>query len=144
MDIAEETIKPKKGQDLLKQIFESQAIVEKEFGKVEGIPERLLFGNAKNLHLPETCRHINDNIFWRMVQEINEAVVALRNAKTWRQTTYFTDINEYYDEIADIMIYFINACLASGIDPDPTASVATKLKFSPSFGVSSKNKGTFS
>lgn len=125
MDISE--IKQQKiSGDLLKAIFQKQAEVEKEFGLVEGIPERLLFGKIENLHLPEVCRHINDNIYWRMVQEINEAVVALKNAKTWRQTKYFTDVNEYLDEVADIMIYFINACLASGIDAETLAQTVLK------------------
>lgn len=128
MNITEVETQKIKG-DLLTAMFDAQAEVEKEFALVEGIPERLVFGKAKDLHLPETCQHINDKIMWRMVQEINEAVVALRNAKTWRQSKYFTDINEYYDEIADIMIYFINACFASGISPaELTQIVLKKIK----------------
>jgi hypothetical protein len=61
-----------------------------------------------------------------MVQEINEAVVALRNAKTWRKSKYFTDVNEYLDEVADIFIYFVNACLASGITPEHLAQIVMK------------------
>lgn len=125
MDISEQKEVEIEG-DLLKAMFEEQSKVEKEFALVEGIPERLAFGKLENLHLPETCRHINDNIYWRLVQEVNEAVVALRNAKTWRQSKYFTDINEYLDEVADIQIYFINACLASGISPDLLAQTVLK------------------
>jgi len=112
--------------DLLKKIFDIQAQVERKFILKEGVPERLAFGEIKNLHLPETCRHINDNILWRMVQEINEAVVALKNGKTWRETKYFTDVNEYLDEVADIMIYFINLCLASGIDEEELTKIVIK------------------
>lgn len=116
-------------QDLLKQVFNAQSEVEKDFAIVEGFPERLIFGKLENLHHPEVCRHINDNIFWRMVQEINEAVVALKNAKTWRKAKYFTDVNEYLDEVADIYIYFINACLASGISPELlTETVLKKIE----------------
>jgi molybdopterin-guanine dinucleotide biosynthesis protein len=117
MDISTKSIKIEKDKDLLLQMFEKQSEVERDFAIVEGFPERLIFGKLTNLHHPEVCRHINDNILWRMVQEINEAVVALKNAKTWRQSKYFTDVNEYLDEVADIQIYFINLCLASGIDP---------------------------
>lgn len=117
MDISEKNVQIDTKKDLLVQIFEHQAEVEKKFALVEGIPERLAFGRIENLHHPEICQHINDRILWRMVQEINEAVVALRNAKQWRQTNYATDVNEYLDEVSDILIYFINLCLASGITP---------------------------
>jgi hypothetical protein len=117
MDISNQNVAIEQGKDLLEQMFEKQTEVEKKFALVEGIPERLAFGKLENLHHPEVCQHINDRILWRMVQEINEAVVALRNAKTWRQSKYLTDLNEYLDEVADIQIYFINLCLASGIDP---------------------------
>jgi len=126
MNIKDEPIKADPKKDLLIQMFKAQEEVEKKFGEIEGFPTRLLFGDGKNLHSPEVCKHINNNIFWRMIQEINEAVVALNNAKTWRQTKYFTDINEYYDEVADIMIYFINACFASGIDPELLATLVLK------------------
>jgi len=118
MDISEKESEINTGQDYLLQMFTKQADAEKEFGLVEGIPERMLFGKLENLHHPEVCAHINDRVLWRMVQEINEAVVALRNAKTWRQSKYATDVHEYLDEVADIMIYFINLCLASGISPE--------------------------
>lgn len=115
--------------DFLLSIFDAQREAEKEFAEVEGIPHRLAFGKLDNLHHPEVCRHINDNIYWRLVQEVNEAVVALKNAKTWRQTKYFTDVHEYLDEVADIMIYFVNACLASGIDPEMlTKTVLKKIQ----------------
>ena len=117
MNISEKKTKVDSSKDLLMQMFEAQAEVEKEFAIVEGFPERMIFGKLENLHHPEICRHINDNILWRMVQEINEAVIALKNAKAWRKAKYFTDVHEYLDEVADIMIYFINLCYASGIDP---------------------------
>lgn len=112
--------------DLLKALFEAQSKVEKEWAIVEGFPERLVFGKLDHLHHPEVCKHINDNILWRMSQEIHEAVVALKNAKTWRQSKYLTDVNEYLDEVADIFIYFINLCLASGIDPEDLAQIVMK------------------
>ena len=117
MDISKKKTQVDHKKDLLVQMFAKQKEIEKDFSVIEGIPERLVFGKLENLHHPEVCGHINDRILWRMVQEINEAVVALKNAKTWRQTKYMTDVNEYLDEVSDIMIYFINLCLASGIDP---------------------------
>jgi hypothetical protein len=129
MNISEIKVEVDPKKDLLLQLFEAQTEVEKEFALVEGFPERLVFGKLENLHHPEVCKHINDNIIWRIVQESNEAVVALRNAKTWRQTQYLTDVNEFLDEVADIFIYFINLCLASGISPKLLVqSVLKKIK----------------
>lgn len=128
MNLSDVKIKKEKG-DKLEILFRKQAEVEKDFAIIEGFAERLIFGKLENLHHPETCRHITDNILWRMTQEIHEAVIALRNAKTWRQTKYLTDVNEYLDEVADIMIYFINLCLASGIDPNKlTDTVLRKIE----------------
>ena len=129
MNISEKKNKVDDKKDLLIQMFEKQAEVEKDFAIVEGFPERLIFGKLENLHHPEVCKHINDNILWRMVQEIIEATIALKNAKTWRKAKYFTDVHEYLDEVADIMIYFINLCYASGIDPKLlTDSVLKKIE----------------
>lgn len=129
MDVSEKTIDVSEVADLLELMFNTQHEVEKDFALVEGIPERLVFGKLENLHHPEICKHINDNILWRMVQEIIEATIALKNAKSWRQSKYMTDVNEYLDEVADIMIYFINLCLASGIDPKLlTESVLKKIQ----------------
>lgn len=129
MDIGEKQVVVDTTKDLLVQMFEKQSEVEKDFAIVEGYPERLIFGKLENLHHPEVCRHINDQILWRLVQEVCEATVALKNAKTWRKAKYMTDVNEYLDEMADIQIYFINACLASGIDPNLlTATVLKKIE----------------
>jgi len=118
MNISEKKIKADKSKDLLLQMFDAQKSVEEDFAIVEGFPERLVFGKLEHLHRPEVCRHINDQVLWRMVQEIVEATIALKNAKTWRQSKYLTDVHEYLDEVADIMIYFINLCFASGITPE--------------------------
>lgn len=112
--------------DHLVAMFDKQSQAEKEFGIIEGFPERLIFGKLENLHHPDVCQHINNNVLWRMTQEIHEAVIALRNAKKWRQTKYLTDVNEYLDEVADIMIYFINLCLASGIDYEMLTQIVLK------------------
>lgn len=125
MDISEKKDK-KLEPDVFKQMLDAQKIAEKEFAKVEGFPEHLVFGEQKNLHDPKVCAHINDKILWRMVQEIAEATVALKNAKHWRQSKYFTDVNEYLDEVADVFIYFMNLMYASGISQQDLAQAVLK------------------
>ena len=112
--------------DLLVRLFALQTLAEKDFALIEGFPERLVFGKLENLNHPEVCKHISVNILWRLVQEVAEATVALQNAKTWRQSKYLTDVNEYLDEVADIQIYLINLCLASGIDANLLSQIVAK------------------
>lgn len=126
MNISEKKIKITGSENFLQLMFDKQTEVEKDFSSIEGFPLHHVLGKLENLHHPDVCKHINNNILWRMVQEIAEATVALKNAKTWRQAKYMTDVNEYLDEVADIMIYFINMCLASGIDPKLLTEIVLK------------------
>ena len=127
MNISEQQEQKLEG-DLLQLMFQKQTEIEKLFAVVEKFPESLVLGKLENLHLPETCKHIQQNILWRMTEEIHELSVALKNGKNWRQTHYYTDLNEALDEVADVMIYFINLCLAAGISPDLlTQSVLKKI-----------------
>ena len=112
--------------DLLKSLFKLQSAAERDFAIVEGFPERLVFGKLENLNHPETAAHIDNKILWRIVKETLEASVALQNSKAWRQTYYLTDVNEYLDEVADIMIYTLTLCLASGIDSKLLAQIVAK------------------
>ena len=128
MDITEIKDQTIKG-DKLELLFDTQSKAEKLWAQVEGIPDRLAFGDLKQLHSPEVCKHIQQNILWRMTEEIHELSIALKNGKKWRQSKYFTDINEALDEVADIQIYFINLCLAAGIDSKQlTQLVLKKIK----------------
>lgn len=129
MDISEKKdimLPEAKPGDRLHLMFAKQAEAEKQFAIVEGFPERLVFGKLENLQHPETCKHINDNILWRLVQEVVEATIALKNAKTWRQSKYMTDIHEFLDEVGDIQIYIMNLCMAAGIDPDLLTQIVLK------------------
>ena len=125
MNISEQNDQQIEG-DLLETLFKKQKEVEELFSRIEGIPERLAFGKLENLHLPETCKYIQTNILWRLTEEIHELSVALRNGKNWRKAKYFTDLNEALDEVADVMIYFVNLCLAMGITPEKLTEIVLK------------------
>lgn len=115
--------------DKLDLLFNRQREVESKWASIEGFPERLVFGKLENLHSPEICKHIQQNILWRMTEEVHELSVALKNGKNWRKAKYFTDVNEALDELADIYIYAINLCFAMGIDPKMlTQTILKKIK----------------
>lgn len=125
MNISEEKDEKLKG-DKLDLLFGRQREVESKWAVVEGFPERFVFGKIENLHLPETCKFIQQNILWRLSEEVHELSVALKNGKNWRQSKYLTDVNEALDEVADIGIYFINVCMAMGIEPDHLTQIMLK------------------
>lgn len=125
MNVADTHAKVDKSKDLLVQMFEKQTDVEKEFGVVEGVPERLLFGKLEHISSPETCKYLHE-ILWRMTCEIHELAVATKNAKTWRQSKYLLDANEMLDEVADVSIYLMNFCLAAGITPEKLTEIVLK------------------
>jgi NTP pyrophosphatase (non-canonical NTP hydrolase) len=119
-------------------MFDAQRANEEKFIAVEAEKSDIwtkenVFGTLEDLHLKEKCRFINEQIIFRLIQEACELTVALKNAKTWRKAEYFTDVNEALDEVADIMIYFMNICFAMGIDEElltekVLAKVAVNLK----------------
>lgn len=119
--------------DLLVQMFDQQRINEELFQPIEAKKDQIwskenVFGTLEGLHTKERCKFINEQIVFRLIQEACELTVALKNAKTWRQAEYFTDVNEALDEVADIFIYTMNICLAMGIDPKLlTEKVMTKI-----------------
>jgi len=125
MNISQEKDEKIKG-DKLDAIFKRQQEVEKRWAEIEGFPERLVFGKIENLHHPEVCKFIQQNILWRLTEEVHELSVALKNGKNWRQSKYFTDVNEALDELADIYIYSVNLSLAMGVDPEMLAQTILK------------------
>jgi len=127
MDISDVTkVEIPKGKDKLDLIFETQLEAEKTFALVEGFPERFVFGKLENLNHPEICKHIQQNILWRLTEEIHELSIALKNGKNWRQSKYFTDINEALDELADIQLYVTNLCFAMGVDQKMLTEIVLK------------------
>lgn len=111
--------------DKLEKLFEAQTVVEREFARVEGFPERLAFGKLEHLSSAEVCSHIHQ-LLWRLSCEIHELAVATKNAKQWRKEKYLLDANEALDEVADCWAYMITVCLAMGIDEEKLVEVFLK------------------
>jgi NTP pyrophosphatase (non-canonical NTP hydrolase) len=56
-------------------------------------------------------------LFWYMIEELFEAVNALKNDREWVRTEYEIDRWRIYDEIADALGFFITICRYLGLDP---------------------------
>ena len=57
-------------------------------------------------------------LFWYMIEELFEAVNALKNDREWVRTEYELDLWRMYDEIADALGFFITICRYLKLDPD--------------------------
>jgi NTP pyrophosphatase (non-canonical NTP hydrolase) len=57
-------------------------------------------------------------LFWYMVEELFEAINALKNDRDWVKTEYELDLWRVYDEIADALGFFITICRYLKLDPD--------------------------
>ncbi|TDA41321.1 MAG: hypothetical protein DSO07_05245 [Thermoproteota archaeon] len=57
-------------------------------------------------------------LFWYMIEELFEAVNALKNDRDWVRTEYELDLWRIYDEIADALGFFITICRYLNLDPN--------------------------
>jgi NTP pyrophosphatase (non-canonical NTP hydrolase) len=55
-------------------------------------------------------------LFWFMIEELFEAVNALKNDRDWVRTEYELDLWRVYDEIADALGFFMTICRYLGLD----------------------------
>lgn len=58
--------------------------------------------------------HLKDLAF-RCVTELVEAMECLKN-KPWKLSQVPTDVDHYYEELADALHFFVELCSASGLD----------------------------
>lgn len=57
-------------------------------------------------------------LFWYMIEELFEAINALKNDREWVNTEYELDLWRVYDEIADALGFFITITRYLKLDPD--------------------------
>jgi len=113
--------------DKLEKIFERQKELAEKYHPIE---ERNLGCKLAeypvNLNICSHQQRIKD-LMWRIVEELGEAGNCLKN-KPWKNTNMATDELHFYEEIADAFHFFIELCIAVGLD----AEKLTKLYFAKS------------
>lgn len=107
---------PPKG-DMLELIFERQNQLIDKYHPIEKargahVVEREMFGQLDHRFLQW---RLKDVIGERCVEEIHEAMNTLRN-KPWAQNDTLTDVDHFFDEIADALHFFVEGCITAGMD----------------------------
>jgi hypothetical protein len=111
--------------DLLKWIFARQQELMEKYHPLEQ-------AKGVDAHAPvdlHTCRgqqRLKD-LTYRCIEELAEATGCLKN-RPWKQTEVETDVDHFLEELADAFHFFIELCLAVGLD----AEGLTKLYFKKS------------
>lgn len=67
-----------------------------------------------NLDKCQDQQHLKD-LAWRVTEEIGEAMNCLKN-KPWKNSQMLTDKEHYIEEVADALHFFVELCIASGLD----------------------------
>lgn len=113
MNIKDIKDKPQEG-DKLDNIFATQRNLVKKYHPIEtskGIPAP---SPPLNLH---NCLHQQrlKDLAFRCISELIEATECLKN-KPWKLTEVKTDVDHFYEEIADALHFLIEFCINAGID----------------------------
>lgn len=94
-----------------RQLIERYEPVERENGAVT-IP-RYKFGMLDDRRVQMRLKDLAQ----RIIEEICETTNLLKN-RPWRTDTRHTDPDEYVEEVADVLHFFIEWCETAGIDAD--------------------------
>jgi len=81
--------------------------------------EKLLRALGEPLEIKVDTREGQEKLrrlFWYMIEELFEAVNALKNDREWVRTEYELDLWRIYDEIADALGFFITICRYLDLD----------------------------
>lgn len=118
MNITDVKNKPEKDSgDMLRLIFDRQKQLMDKYHEIEAKVGLLQTPDVPvDLHSHLGQARLKD-FAWRITEEIGEAMSCLKN-KPWKQTQMETDVQHYFEEIADAFHFFIELCLLSGINAD--------------------------
>ena len=107
------------GGDRLEAIFARQTDLEVEYHPIEernvGHSLPSAFGNLADIDNPEMQRRLKE-IAYRIVEELSEATNTLKNGKPWKNTHVKTDVDHFLEETVDAFHFFVEFCLAAGIN----------------------------
>lgn len=101
--------------DMLEEIFSLQSVLASRF---RGVEEKngLYAPNPESINL----NHVIDQerlkvAAFRVIAELIEATECLKN-KAWKQTNLVTDLEHFYEEIADTLHFFVEFCIDAGLN----------------------------
>ena len=101
--------------DLLATIVDKQLELINKYKEIEAKNlGREIHNYPVNIDSCQGQQHLKD-LAWRVTEEIGEAMNCLKN-KPWKNSQMVTDKEHYIEEIADAMHFFVELCIASGLD----------------------------
>lgn len=101
--------------DKLEALFEYQLKLMEKYFDIEERNRLLQTRDVPvNLDDPAGQARLKD-IAWRITEELGEAMNCLKN-KPWKQTPVPTDIDHYYEELADFLHFTVELFITSGLD----------------------------
>jgi NTP pyrophosphatase (non-canonical NTP hydrolase) len=57
--------------------------------------------------------------YGHLVRELSEAMAHLDGSKSWKDKPRVTNVQEFHEEIADALHFFIELCILAGLDAEP-------------------------
>lgn len=101
---------------MLNIIFARQAELMEKYGPIEQlngawVPDDRLHGDLDHRGIQSRIKDMSQ----RMVEELMEAMNTLKN-KPWKQDFKPTNVDHFYEEIADTLHFFVELCIISGMD----------------------------
>lgn len=125
IDLDLEQLREKYGSDRLDAIFTRQMELMEKYHVIEAANDLLLTDDIPvDLHDNKGQAHLKD-MAYRCISEIVESTECLKN-KPWKTTHMFTDVEHFYEEIADAFHFFIEFCILSGMNAEDLFSMYFK------------------
>lgn len=107
-------VRSKYGSDRLEAVFARQRELMEKYHPIEAANDLLITPDIPvDLHDRLGQARLKD-MAYRCISEIVEATECLKN-KPWKQTHMFTDVDHYYEELADAFHFFVEMCILSGL-----------------------------
>lgn len=109
--------------DMLQEIFNHQMELLEKYTKIEiknlphVVPDKIPVDINSYLGQDQIKQR-----FFNAIVEISEAIDCLKN-KPHKQTMVETDVDHFREEVADVLHYFVEACILAGITATELSSL---------------------
>ncbi len=118
-----DTEAPREG-DWLQNIFVRQLELMEKYDELERANGFPVPSHPVDLHNRHTQVYIRE-LIRRTVEELFESSHCLKNS-AWKQSHILTDEDHFYEELADAFHFFIELCIAVGLDAEALYKVYFK------------------
>jgi hypothetical protein len=102
--------------DSLGTIFMGQTLLMQDLGEKERdngdiIPQECMWGSLDNREVQMRLH----TVFGHLIRELGEAMAHLDGSKSWKDKPRPVNAEEFYEELADSLHFFVEMCIMSGL-----------------------------